>query len=123
MKPASPAKRPKKEAVDEELYPEHYRKYSEYIKGSNLDAPDPYRVGRIKEIFCNIRSNGKPNEADIKLRICKFYRSVAIPPSGFFYPNLVLAEASRERKVLTLTLYISLPLNPFTSSGGNSPSS
>ncbi|KAK2510814.1 Dnmt1 [Columba guinea] len=74
MKPASPAKRPKKEAVDEELYPEHYRKYSEYIKGSNLDAPDPYRVGRIKEIFCNIRSNGKPNEADIKLRICKFYR-------------------------------------------------
>uniref|UniRef100_A0A663DQ14 DNA (cytosine-5)-methyltransferase n=1 Tax=Aquila chrysaetos chrysaetos TaxID=223781 RepID=A0A663DQ14_AQUCH len=74
MKPASPAKRPKKEAVDEELHPEHYRKYSEYIKGSNLDAPDPYRVGRIKEIFCNIRSNGKPNEADIKLRICKFYR-------------------------------------------------
>ncbi|NWY51511.1 DNMT1 methyltransferase, partial [Chionis minor] len=74
MKPASPAKRPKKEAVDEELHPEHYRKYSEYIKGSNLDAPDPYRVGRIKEIFCNIRSNGKPNEADIKLRIYKFYR-------------------------------------------------
>uniref|UniRef100_A0A8B9TLN0 DNA (cytosine-5)-methyltransferase n=1 Tax=Anas platyrhynchos TaxID=8839 RepID=A0A8B9TLN0_ANAPL len=74
MKPASPAKRPKKEAVDEELHPEHYRKYSEYIKGSNLDAPDPYRVGRIKEIFCNIRSNGKPNEADIKLRIFKFYR-------------------------------------------------
>ncbi|NXT02327.1 DNMT1 methyltransferase, partial [Jacana jacana] len=74
VKPASPAKRPKKEAVDEELHPEHYRKYSEYIKGSNLDAPDPYRVGRIKEIFCNIRSNGKPNEADIKLRIYKFYR-------------------------------------------------
>ncbi|NWX44465.1 DNMT1 methyltransferase, partial [Steatornis caripensis] len=74
MKPASPAKRPKKEAVDEELHPEHYRKYSEYIKGSNLDAPDPYRVGRVKEIFCNIRSNGKPNEADIKLRIYKFYR-------------------------------------------------
>uniref|UniRef100_A0A672UVW2 DNA (cytosine-5)-methyltransferase n=1 Tax=Strigops habroptila TaxID=2489341 RepID=A0A672UVW2_STRHB len=74
MKPASPAKRPKKEAVDEELHPEHYRKYSEYIKGSNLDAPDPFRVGRIKEIFCHLRSNGKPNEADIKLLICKFYR-------------------------------------------------
>uniref|UniRef100_A0A8C3PXV1 DNA (cytosine-5)-methyltransferase n=1 Tax=Chrysolophus pictus TaxID=9089 RepID=A0A8C3PXV1_CHRPC len=74
MKPASPAKRPKKEAVDEDLHPEHYRKYSEYIKGSNLDAPDPFRVGRIKEIFCHIRSNGKPNEADIKLRIWKFYR-------------------------------------------------
>ncbi|NWY08372.1 DNMT1 methyltransferase, partial [Nothoprocta ornata] len=74
VKPASPAKRPKKEAVDEELHPEHYRKYSEYIKGSNLDAPDPFRVGRIKEIFCSMRSNGKPNEADIKLRIYKFYR-------------------------------------------------
>ncbi|NXD60431.1 DNMT1 methyltransferase, partial [Corvus moneduloides] len=74
VKPASPAKRPKKEAVDEELHPEHYRKYSEYIKGSNLDAPDPYRVGRIKSIFCSLRSNGKPNEADIKLNIYKFYR-------------------------------------------------
>ncbi|XP_075758636.1 DNA (cytosine-5)-methyltransferase 1 isoform X2 [Pelodiscus sinensis] len=74
MKLASPAKRPKKEAVDEELYPEHYRKYSEYIKGSNQDAPEPYRVGRIKEIFCSMRSNGKPNEADIKLRLYKFYR-------------------------------------------------
>ncbi|XP_050780752.1 DNA (cytosine-5)-methyltransferase 1 isoform X3 [Gopherus flavomarginatus] len=74
MKLASPAKRPKKEAVDEELYPEHYRKSSEYIKGSNQDAPEPYRVGRIKEIFCSIRSNGKPNEADIKLRVYKFYR-------------------------------------------------
>uniref|UniRef100_A0A8C9MZI2 DNA methyltransferase 1 n=1 Tax=Serinus canaria TaxID=9135 RepID=A0A8C9MZI2_SERCA len=74
VKPASPAKRPKKEAVDEELYPEHYRKYSEYIKGSNLDAPDPFRVGRIKSIFCSLRGNGKPNEADIKLCIYKFYR-------------------------------------------------
>uniref|UniRef100_A0A8U8C5I0 DNA (cytosine-5)-methyltransferase n=1 Tax=Geospiza parvula TaxID=87175 RepID=A0A8U8C5I0_GEOPR len=74
VKPASPAKRPKKEAVDEELHPEHYRKYSEYIKGSNLDAPDPFRVGRIKSIFCSLRGNGKPNEADIKLCIYKFYR-------------------------------------------------
>ncbi|NWQ72356.1 DNMT1 methyltransferase, partial [Neopipo cinnamomea] len=74
VKLASPAKRPRKEAVDEELHPEHYRKYSEYIKGSNLDAPDPYRVGRIKGIFCALRGNGKPNEADIKLNIYKLYR-------------------------------------------------
>uniref|UniRef100_F7GG75 DNA (cytosine-5)-methyltransferase n=1 Tax=Monodelphis domestica TaxID=13616 RepID=F7GG75_MONDO len=74
MKLCSPTKRSKKESVDEELYPEHYRKYSEYIKGSNQDAPDPYRIGRIKEIFCSKRSNGKPNEADIKLRVNKFYR-------------------------------------------------
>ncbi|XP_062367772.1 DNA (cytosine-5)-methyltransferase 1 isoform X1 [Cinclus cinclus] len=74
VKPASPAKRPKKEAVDEELHPEHYRKYSEYIKGSNLDAPEPFRVARIKSIFCGLRGNGKPNEADIKLGLYKFYR-------------------------------------------------
>ncbi|NXP70768.1 DNMT1 methyltransferase, partial [Ramphastos sulfuratus] len=74
VKPSSPAKRPKKEAVDEELHPEHYRKYSEYIKGSNLDAPEPFRVGRIRDIFCCLRPNGRPNEADIKLRVSKFYR-------------------------------------------------
>lgn len=62
--------------MDEDLYPEHYRKYSDYIKGSNLDAPEPYRIGRIKEIFCTKKSNGKPNEADIKIRLNKFYRSV-----------------------------------------------
>ncbi|XP_077185875.1 DNA (cytosine-5)-methyltransferase 1 isoform X2 [Paroedura picta] len=71
---ASPVKRQKKEAVDEELHPEHYRKYSEYIKGSNQDAPEPYRIGRIKAIFCNLRSNGRPNEAEIKLRVYKLYR-------------------------------------------------
>lgn len=70
-------KRPRKEPVNEELYPEHYRKYSDYIKGSNLDAPEPYRIGRIKEIFCVKKNNGKPNETDIKIRLNKFYRSVA----------------------------------------------
>ncbi|XP_055457303.1 DNA (cytosine-5)-methyltransferase 1 [Psammomys obesus] len=73
IKLASPLKRSKKEPVNEDLYPEHYRKYSDYIKGSNLDAPEPYRIGRIKEIHCG-KKNGKPNEADIKLRLNKFYR-------------------------------------------------
>ncbi|VTJ54110.1 Hypothetical predicted protein [Marmota monax] len=74
IKLSSPVKRPKKEPVDEDLYPEHYRKYSDYIKGSNLDAPEPYRIGRIKEIFCAKKTNGKPNESDIKIRLNKFYR-------------------------------------------------
>lgn len=74
IKLSSPVKRPRKEAVDEDLFPEHYRKYSDYIKGSNLDAPEPYRIGRIKEIFCTKKTNGKPNEADIKIRLNKFYR-------------------------------------------------
>uniref|UniRef100_A0A8B9R729 DNA (cytosine-5)-methyltransferase n=1 Tax=Astyanax mexicanus TaxID=7994 RepID=A0A8B9R729_ASTMX len=75
VKAASPMKRPhRKEDVDEDLYPEYYRKSSDYIKGSNLDAPEPFRVGRIKEIFCNKRSNGKSDTSEIKLRIYKFYR-------------------------------------------------
>uniref|UniRef100_A0A8C5LD39 DNA (cytosine-5)-methyltransferase n=1 Tax=Jaculus jaculus TaxID=51337 RepID=A0A8C5LD39_JACJA len=74
IKLSSPVKRPRKEPVDEDLYPEHYRKYSDYIKGSNLDAPEPYRIGRIREIFCNKKCNGKANETDIKIRVNKFYR-------------------------------------------------
>uniref|UniRef100_A0A287CVP0 DNA (cytosine-5)-methyltransferase n=1 Tax=Ictidomys tridecemlineatus TaxID=43179 RepID=A0A287CVP0_ICTTR len=74
IKLSSPVKRPKKEPVDEDLYPEHYRKYSDYIKGSNLDAPEPYRIGRIKEIFCAKKTNGKPNGSEIKIRLNKFYR-------------------------------------------------
>ncbi|XP_006987092.3 DNA (cytosine-5)-methyltransferase 1 isoform X3 [Peromyscus maniculatus bairdii] len=73
IKLASPLKRSKKEPVDENLYPEHYRKYSDYIKGSNLDAPEPYRIGRIKAIHCG-KKNGKVNEADIRIRVNKFYR-------------------------------------------------
>uniref|UniRef100_A0A803VZK7 DNA (cytosine-5)-methyltransferase 1 n=1 Tax=Ficedula albicollis TaxID=59894 RepID=A0A803VZK7_FICAL len=75
VKPASPAKRPKKEAVDEELHPEHYRKYSEYIKGSNLDAPEPFRVGRIKSICFGVRGNGKPNESDLDIRLENTHKS------------------------------------------------
>uniref|UniRef100_A0A667WJL7 DNA (cytosine-5)-methyltransferase n=1 Tax=Myripristis murdjan TaxID=586833 RepID=A0A667WJL7_9TELE len=70
VKAASPVKRShRKEDVDEDLYPEYYRKSSDYIKGSNLDAPEPFRVGRIKEIFCQRR-----DMTDVKLRIYKFYR-------------------------------------------------
>lgn len=69
IKLSSPVKRPRKEPVDEDLYPEHYRKYSDYVKGSNLDAPEPYRIGRIKEIFCTKKRNRRPNETNIKIRI------------------------------------------------------
>lgn len=75
MKLASPVKRShRKDDVDEDLHAEYYRKSSDYIKGSNLDAPQPFRVGRIKEIFCNRRCDGKPDRMEIKLRLYKFYR-------------------------------------------------
>ena len=64
----------RKEDKDEEEYPEYYRKSSDYIKGSNQDAPQAFRVGRIKEIFCTRRSNNKSNSSEVKLRLYKFYR-------------------------------------------------
>ena len=74
VKAASPVKKShRKEDVDEDLFPEYYRKSSDYIKGSNLDAPKPFRIGRIKEIFCH-RRNGKPDMSEVKLRIYKLYR-------------------------------------------------
>ena len=75
VKPASPVKRShRKQDVDEDLYPEYYRKSSDYIKGSNQDAPEPFRIGRIKEILCHRRSNGKADASEVKLRLYKFYR-------------------------------------------------
>lgn len=55
-----------KENVDEELYPEYYRKTSDNIKGSNLETPEPFCVGLIEEII--------EHPAEVKLRIRKFYR-------------------------------------------------
>jgi len=31
--------------IDEETYPEYYRKTSEYVKGSNDDVPAPFEIG------------------------------------------------------------------------------
>ena len=38
-----------KSNVDEDLYPEFYRK-SEYVKGNNFNTPDPFQVAIIKKI-------------------------------------------------------------------------
>lgn len=77
--------------MNETLYPEHYRKYSDYIKGSNLDAPEPYRIGRIKEIHCG-KKKGKVNEADIKIRLNKFYRWVWARPAQRPFQKALLVE-------------------------------
>ena len=31
--------------IEEETYPEYYRKTSEYVKGSNDDVPAPFEIG------------------------------------------------------------------------------
>nr|XP_054770266.1 DNA (cytosine-5)-methyltransferase PliMCI-like [Lytechinus pictus] len=58
-----------KKDVDEDLYPENYRKSSEYVKGSNLECPEPFRIGKIIAIYTNTKNN-----STVKLRVSKMYR-------------------------------------------------
>ena len=58
--------------VDEDIYPEAYRK-SDYIKGSNEDIPDTYRIARITHIMTKVTTTG-PALDKIKFKVTKFYR-------------------------------------------------
>lgn len=40
-----------KRDVDEERYPEYYRKFNDRVKGSNFDTPEPFDIGYITCIF------------------------------------------------------------------------
>ena len=53
------------ENVDEDLYPEYYRKRS-YVKGNNNETPDPFQVVTIKKII-------KDGE-EFKLKVSVYYR-------------------------------------------------
>jgi len=59
--------------VDEDLYPEAYRK-SDYIKGSNNQVPEPFRIARILKISRAASIKGTPSPEDVKLTVQKFYR-------------------------------------------------
>lgn len=60
--------------VDDDIYPEAYRK-TEYVKGSNEACPEPYRIGRIEQIFCKkSASSSLVNVSEVKIRVRKFYR-------------------------------------------------
>lgn len=59
--------------MDEEIYPEFYRKSSDHVKGSNENTPKPFCIGYIAGIIS--RSRDKVVLAsDICLRIKKMYR-------------------------------------------------
>jgi len=60
---------------DETLYPEAYRK-GDYIKGSNDQVPEPFRVARILKITTAANVKGAPSPEDVKLTVQKFYRWV-----------------------------------------------
>lgn len=40
-----------KREVDEDRYPEYYRKFHDRVKGSNFDTPEPFDIGYINSIF------------------------------------------------------------------------
>lgn len=57
------------------MYPEFHRKYSDYVKGSNEETPEPFCIGYITSIFT--RSKDKSVllcASDIFLRVTKLYR-------------------------------------------------
>ncbi|XP_067015919.1 DNA (cytosine-5)-methyltransferase 1-like [Acropora muricata] len=64
----------KDDMVDEEKYPEYYRKPLEYVKGSNYDVPESFKIGRIINIFTKSSSGKLIKDLDIMLTVGKFYR-------------------------------------------------
>jgi len=76
VKPHTTPKKHKKETstdVDEEKYPEIYRK-SVYVKGSNLDVPKPFQIGRIVEIFMRRPSGKLAMDPELHILVNMFYR-------------------------------------------------
>ncbi|KOC65410.1 DNA (cytosine-5)-methyltransferase 1 [Habropoda laboriosa] len=63
----------KKENVDEDMYPEFYRKSSDHVKGSNFDTPDPFCVAYINEIYASV-NDMIVSPSDIYIKVNKLYR-------------------------------------------------
>ncbi|CAK9832323.1 DNA (cytosine-5)-methyltransferase PliMCI [Anthophora retusa] len=63
----------KKGKVDEDMYPEYYRKSSDHVKGSNYDTPEPFHIGYINAIYAKT-NNKLVASSDIWIKINKTYR-------------------------------------------------
>jgi len=57
---------------DEQMYPEVYRRGNDYVKGSNVDIAEPFKIGCILRIEQTKGSYG--DNKDLKLTVRKFYR-------------------------------------------------
>ncbi|CAD1477928.1 unnamed protein product [Heterotrigona itama] len=62
----------KKGKVDEDMYPEYYRKLSD-VKGPNYDTPEPFHIGYINSIYATT-NNKLVASSDIWIKINKMYR-------------------------------------------------
>lgn len=68
------AEKPKKEVVDEDMYPEFYRKVqSEKAKFSNVDTPEPFHIGYINAIYAST-TDLIVSPSDIYIKVNKMYR-------------------------------------------------
>lgn len=67
------AEKPKKEVVNEDMYPEFYRKVSEKAKYSNTDTPEPFHIGYINAIYAST-TDLIVSPSDIYIKINKLYR-------------------------------------------------
>lgn len=59
--------------MDEDLYPEFYRKSTDHVKGSNVETPEPFCIGHIKTIFIKSTDNVTAF-SDMWIRVNKLYR-------------------------------------------------
>ena len=50
-----------------------YRKTS-YIKGSNIEVPEPFRIAKSEEIYVKKGAGSKPEPEDVKFWVTKFFR-------------------------------------------------
>lgn len=64
--------RPKKEIVDEDVYPEFYRKEAQRTN-SNLDTPEPFHIGYINTIYAR-GTDLIVSPSDIYIKVNKMYR-------------------------------------------------
>jgi DNA (cytosine-5)-methyltransferase 1 len=66
------SKKQQRKEVDESQFPEFYRK-TDYVKGSNEDSPEPFRIGRIVEISTT-NAEDPLSDSQIRLKVNKFFR-------------------------------------------------
>ena len=61
--------------VDEDIYPEAYRKAGPGT-GRSKACSQPFLIGHIEQIFCpKSSSSGVPDLSQLQIRVRKFYRS------------------------------------------------
>ena len=62
-----------KREVDEDRYPEYYRKFNDRVKGSNFDTPEPFDIGYITSIFATTNVKLLASTS-LHIKVKKLYR-------------------------------------------------